>query len=1065
MTEPPAAAARPVLVLYAPADEPFVRGFLLCALGQTPGIEVHGAQVIDAHDLAAIALDELEQALRRSGVAIAVISAAFLTNQWSRYSELLASSAAVENALDVIPLVLDGCTLPLHIKAKLGLDFQAHDRWDGEAQRLRAYLARPAPVEPDLPCPYPGMRPFQAADAASFHGRDGELTALLALMTAGEREITLVGPSGSGKSSLIAAGLLQRLATQPGAGELIVRAMRPGDAPLRRLAECLEFAADATPDAAAVAAWTARHAGARLVVVVDQLEELFAQVPRAEQAGFAAAIGALRSEPRCLIVLALRADFYGELLQSPLWLDGPRQHIDLTPLLGPAMRQAIELPARALEVYFEPGLIDRLLADAAEEPGALPMLQETLVQLWGHRRRRLLTRADYDALGDGRRSGLAVAIAARADRCLGEMTPAQVAIAHRILLRLVSFGEGRPNTRRRQTRAQFAGGEPPAALEDVLRLLVAARLITLDGDGHPGDDLVDLCHEVLITAWPAFASWVEARRADEQRRRQIQATADEWIARGRGATGLLDAGELAAALAWRKTDAACELGESAQVTALVEASRDASLRTRRRRRRWIASVCAGLVIFATVTATLAVIAQRQANVAEAERGKAEAALRKTQESISEAMKAAQVIVFEADTQLQNLAGASSVRQRLLTRSRELVARLRKLGDMTEVDQRTAMAGNAAEAQLAFERGHLDQASALYHEVLADARRRAAAEPRNAVWQHDLSVSYERLGEIAVSAGKLEDARSWFENALAVAKALAAADPSSAVWQNDLLLSYERLGEVAVSAGKLEDARGWFEKALAVAKALTAADPSNTGLQRGLAVSYEKLGDIAVSAGKLEDARGWFEKSLGLAKALVAADPSNAGWQRGLAVEYEKLGEVAVSASKLEDAHGWFEKGLLVAKALAEADPSNAAWQHDLSIYYEKLGDIAVSAGKLEDARGWFEKALAVAKALAAADPSNAGWQRGLAVEYEKLGEVAVSASKLEDARGWFEKALAVARALAAADPSNAGWQRDPLDLLRKARRGRGERRQARGRARLVREGPRRGQGAGGGRPE
>lgn len=618
MAEGPAAGARPVLVLFAPADEAFVRGFLLPALGPS----AHDQPVVDARDLATAEIATLDEALLAGGVAIAVITPAFLTNPWSRQSEVLASGAAIDGKLELIPLVLEDCTLPPHIRYKVKLDFQRRDRWEHEADHLRTYLSRPRPVEPPLPCPYPGMRPFQAADARYFFGRSAEIDAVIGLVSAGEPEIYLVGPSGSGKSSLIGAGVLPRLAAQAGGVEPVLRTMRPGDAPLRRLAECIEAGAGA-PDAAAVAAWSARHPGARLIVFVDQLEELFTQSPPADQAGFAAALAVLRAEPRCLLLLALRADFYAELLQSQLWLDGRRRHVDLPPLRGPALREAIERPARALEVYFEPGLIDRLLADAAGEPGALPLLQETLVQLWGQRSERLITRAAYEALGEGGRSGLAVAVSSRADRCLRDMTPAQAVIARRALLRLVSFGDGRPNTRRRQTRAQLAAGERPAEFDAVLQQLVAARLVTMDGDDRSGGAQVDLCHEVLITAWPSFAGWVEMRRADEQRRRQIQASAEEWIARGRGASGLLDDGELASALAWRRTDAAVELGESPEVSALIDASAGALSRARAGRRRVLAGVFAGLAVFAAVTATLAVIARRQAGVAEAQRADAE----------------------------------------------------------------------------------------------------------------------------------------------------------------------------------------------------------------------------------------------------------------------------------------------------------------------------------------------------------------------------------------------------------------------------------------------------------
>ncbi|TMQ23429.1 MAG: ATP-binding protein, partial [Deltaproteobacteria bacterium] len=429
MTDPPA-AARSVLVLYATADEPFVRGFLVPALGAAPG------QSVEARDVTQLVVADLETTLAAGRVVLEVITPAFLVGPWSAQVEQIAAGAALDQRIELIALHVEDCSLPLHIRYKEMLDFRSRGDWDGEVEHLRSYLARPPPVEEVLPCPYPGMRPFQAVDARYFHGRDAEIAAVVALVTGGEREIYLIGPSGSGKSSLINAGVLPRLAAQPGAPALVARTMRPGDAPLRRLADCLEATA---ADAAAVAAWSARHAGARLVVFVDQLEELFTLAPRAEQDGFAAALRALRDEPRVLLLLAVRADFYAELMQSPLWLDGRRRHVDLPPLRGAALREAIELPARALDVYLEPGLIERLLADAAGEPGVLPLLQETLVQLWNHRRLRLLTLAEYEALGDGGRSGLAVAISSRADRCLHDMTPAQAVIARRLLLRLVSF--------------------------------------------------------------------------------------------------------------------------------------------------------------------------------------------------------------------------------------------------------------------------------------------------------------------------------------------------------------------------------------------------------------------------------------------------------------------------------------------------------------------------------------------------------------------------------------------------------------------------------------------------
>src|ERR1051326_5840783 len=236
MTDAP--APRPVLVLHVPADEPFVHGFLLPALGPS----ARGEAVIDARALEAARTAELDAALLASGVVIAVMTPAFLNNPWARQSEVLASDAAVDSRLDVVPLVLEPCELPLHLKYRIKLDCTRRQAWETEADRLRTYLARPVPVEVAPERPYPGMRPFSAAFAKYFFGRDSEIAAVIALITGGEREIYLIGPSGCGKSSLINAGVLPRLATQPGAAAPVVCTMRPGDAPLARLAECLGVA-------------------------------------------------------------------------------------------------------------------------------------------------------------------------------------------------------------------------------------------------------------------------------------------------------------------------------------------------------------------------------------------------------------------------------------------------------------------------------------------------------------------------------------------------------------------------------------------------------------------------------------------------------------------------------------------------------------------------------------------------------------------------------------------------------------------------------------------------------
>ncbi len=479
-------------------------------------------------------------------------------------------------------------------------------------------LAAVAPPQPEElpPCPYPGMRPYSADTATHFHGRSAEIDGLLGRLRAGERELYVIGPSGSGKSSLVAAGVLPRLARGvSGVGPFVVRSIRPGEHPTARLSEVLERP-EAPPEeittlAKAIAVLLAHRApGTSLLLVIDQLEELFTLASAGERAKFLDTLRALRAEPRCVLMLVLRADLYGALMDSPLWADlhGQLLRIDVAPLRGPALREAIERPAHDLAVSFEPALVERLLADAASEPGILPLLQETLNQLWDRQRQRMLALADYEALGDSGRSGLAVAIAHRADATLRKLTSPQQTIARRILLRLVSFGEGRSDTRRQQSLTALRASDDGAGdFDEVIHHLVDHRLLSID------DGRVDLAHEVMIAAWPALATWIQTRREDEQRRRQLEAAAEQWVARGRGAGGLLDPIELADAETWQRTESARELGQSTDVAELVTVSRAVQRKQRRRRRSLIWSTFAALFLFGIIVTMLAITARHQAS--------------------------------------------------------------------------------------------------------------------------------------------------------------------------------------------------------------------------------------------------------------------------------------------------------------------------------------------------------------------------------------------------------------------------------------------------------------------
>ncbi|MCB1807550.1 MAG: hypothetical protein KDJ99_21085, partial [Candidatus Competibacteraceae bacterium] len=326
----------------------------------------------------------------------------------------------------------------------------------------------------------------------------------------------------------------------------------------------------------------ARHAPAQQVLLlIDQFEEVFTQADRGQQQRFINAINVLRTLESCSLLLTMRADFYPDLMISELWPVDASQRVEITPLRGEALRAAIEKPATAVGVRLEDSLVARLLADAAEEPGVLPLLQETMSQLWLEMEQRVLSYAAYEKLSrngastttDSASSGLAVAIASKADHTLAELKPPQQLIARRIFLRLIQFGEGRADTRRQQpVSALQALGDDQNAFDYTLEHLTDHRLLTRSGADEDEDSRVDIAHESLISSWTRLQDWVEERREAEQVRRRLDAKAAEWVRLGQGSGGLLDEAALPEAERWLASPDAGDLGFDATLPALVQAS-------------------------------------------------------------------------------------------------------------------------------------------------------------------------------------------------------------------------------------------------------------------------------------------------------------------------------------------------------------------------------------------------------------------------------------------------------------------------------------------------------------
>jgi formylglycine-generating enzyme required for sulfatase activity len=576
-----------LFISYARADRWWVDGYLL------PVLALPEERVItpDRFESGRSILKEFERAIQCSRYTLIVFSPDYLADQWAVFGEELAGFANVTGQAErVIPLVLRSCDLPLHAAVRVQLDCIAQENWPGEVNRLCTLLQRPVSQTEVIPCPYPGMRSFTSGDAQHFFGRENEVDALLDRLRY-QSFLMIIGPSGSGKSSLVYAGLLPAL-NERQAGRWAIHSLRPGSSPAAALSEgaqdLMKSTQAAPPD------------GRRLLLVIDPLEEVFSHPSRQERDAAIEYIQRLRHSGTCTLVLIMRADFYGDLMKSALWEVDPGQRFEVAPLRPDALRRAIQKPAAQVGVTLESGLAEQLVHDAAGEPGALPLMQETLALLWERREQRLLSFKAYQKLSKGETNGLTRAIAIMADAAYAGLSPVEQVLARRIFLRLVQFGEGRSDTRRQQTISELLPPEEDQqAGRQVLKHLVESRLLTLRGEVGNGKTVgseesssqakVDLAHETLITAWPHFKEWIAEYKKAELSRRRLQSRAVDWLQTGKRG-GLLDAVELNDVNSWLASPEAKVVGVDPDVLTFITASRQAVRANRRK--SWLTPLAA-----------------------------------------------------------------------------------------------------------------------------------------------------------------------------------------------------------------------------------------------------------------------------------------------------------------------------------------------------------------------------------------------------------------------------------------------------------------------------------------
>ena len=481
----------------------------------------------------------------------------------------------------------------------------------------------------DLPNPYLGLLAFDDASADRFYGRErlvGELLARLDGNGTASRCLVIVGPSGSGKSSVARAGLLPKLrdGAIAGSGDWFQTSMAPGDDPYESLEAALLRVAVNPPSTLLDQLRDGRRGilrgvrrclpseRDRLLLLVDQTEELFLGRSADDADEFLDALAVAVTDPTSPLraVMTLRADYYHLPLEHPTFapiLDAGG--VNVTPLAGDELEQAIVEPARALGVGFEPGLVARIAAETMGEPSPLPLLQYALAELFERRSSATMTSAAYDEVG-----GLAGALAQRAEAIHEQGDPAERMAVRHVFGALADPAAQNADLRRRVRIADLGDDDATAW---VLDHFGGARLLVFDHDAASRDPTVEVAHEALLREWPRLEAWLEADREILRATAVLADAATRWDEGGRRDEDLLRGlrlaqGDRARRGATQRRLRALDLEYLAASHSAADAAAEAE-RGHQRRVRLLGTGVAAALVTAVALGGLALLGQTRAD--------------------------------------------------------------------------------------------------------------------------------------------------------------------------------------------------------------------------------------------------------------------------------------------------------------------------------------------------------------------------------------------------------------------------------------------------------------------